>query len=158
MIEESASISPATRALPFWKYKLLAEMTPEEWESLCDGCAKCCLHKFEDIDTGEIFYTNVACLLLDTFQCRCTDYPHRNERVPTCLLLTPQRAAELKWMPGTCAYRLLAEGKDLPVWHPLLSGESRSVHATGNSVRGKVLSELEINMNDLEEYVVDWFE
>jgi uncharacterized cysteine cluster protein YcgN (CxxCxxCC family) len=143
---------------PFWKTKTLAEMTPEEWESLCDGCARCCLHKFEDIDSGEVYYTNVVCFLLDAFKCRCTDYLHRSERVPGCLQLNPQRAAEYKWMPGTCAYRLLAEGKDLPSWHPLVSGQSRTVHASGISVRGKVISENEIDIKKLEDYLVDWFD
>jgi uncharacterized cysteine cluster protein YcgN (CxxCxxCC family) len=142
----------------FWQEKSLAEMTPEEWESLCDGCGKCCLHKFEDADTREIYYTNVACLLLDTFECRCKDYPNRTRLVPGCLQLTPQRAVEFKWLPPTCTYRLLAEGKDLPAWHPLITGNQRSVHDAGISVRGKAVSELEIDMEELEDYVVDWFD
>lgn len=144
--------------IPFWVQKSLAEMTTEEWEALCDGCGKCCLHKFEDEDTREIYYTNVACLLLDNFQCRCTDYPHRRERVPGCLQLTPQRAAEFKWLPATCAYRLLAESKPLFSWHPLVSGDGQSVHTAGISVRGKAVPELEIDMQELEDYVVDWFD
>jgi uncharacterized protein len=144
--------------LPFWKQKTLAEMTPEEWESLCDGCGRCCLHKFEDIETGEIFYTNVVCFLLDTYRCRCKDYPQRTEKVPTCMQLTVERVAEYRWMPGTCAYRLLGEGKDLPSWHPLVSGDKQTVHQAGISVRGKVISEEEINMDALDDYIVDWFD
>jgi uncharacterized protein len=144
--------------LPFWKQKTLAEMTPEEWESLCDGCARCCLHKCEDIDTGEVFYTNVVCFLLDSFRCRCKDYPHRSELAPGCMRLTPENVIEFTWMPGTCAYHLLAEGKDLPSWHPLVSGDRQTVHQVGISVRGKVINESEIDMDDLEDYVVDWFD
>ncbi len=142
----------------FWIEKNLLEMSPEEWEALCDGCGKCCLHKFEDEDTREVFYTNVSCWLLDTFQCRCRDYPHRRERVPGCLLLTPQRVAQFKWLPSTCAYRRLAEGKGLFTWHPLLSGDAQSVHTAGISVRGKVISEQDIDMQKLEDYVVEWFD
>ena len=142
----------------FWVRKTLAEMTTEEWEALCDGCGKCCLNKFEEEDTLEIYYTNVACKLLDTFQCRCTDYPHRRERVPGCLQLTPQRVAQFKWLPATCAYRLLAEGKALYSWHPLISKDAQSVHVVGISLRGKAVSELEIDMKELEDYVVDWFD
>ena len=145
-------------SLPFWERKTLAEMTTEEWESLCDGCAKCCLHKFEDEDTGEIYTTNVACKLLDTFKCRCTDYPHRHARVPDCIQLTAQNAAQLKWMPSTCAYRLLAEGKPLFAWHPLISKDPQSVHTAGISLRGKVISERDIDVDKLEDYVVDWFD
>jgi uncharacterized cysteine cluster protein YcgN (CxxCxxCC family) len=144
--------------LPFWKQKTLAEMTLEEWESLCDGCGRCCLHKFEDIETGEIFYTNVVCFLLDIYRCRCKDYPHRTEKVPSCMQLTVERVAEYRWMPGTCAYRLLGEGKDLLSWHPLVSGDRQTVHQAGISVRGKVISEAEINMDKLDDYIVDWFD
>jgi uncharacterized cysteine cluster protein YcgN (CxxCxxCC family) len=106
----------------FWKEKPLEDLSVEEWESLCDGCAKCCLIKFEDEDTGRIYHTNVVCELLDIYHCRCTRYPERSVLVPTCLTLNPELIHELKWMPETCAYRLLAEGKDLTRWHPLLSG------------------------------------
>ncbi len=140
---------------PFWKEKKLEEMTPAEWESLCDGCAKCCLIKFEDEDTGRIYHTNVVCELLDIYHCRCTRYAERSVLVPTCLTLNPKLIHELKWMPETCAYRLLAEGKDLPVWHPLVSGDPKTVHKAGISVRGKVVSAKDVAEEDLFDYVVD---
>lgn len=139
---------------PFWRRKSLGEMTPEEWESLCDGCGKCCLHKLEYVDTGEIAVTSVACRLLDLATCRCGDYANRKRRVPDCLMLTPESVAELPWMPTTCAYRLIAEGRDLYWWHPLVSGERRTVHDAGISVRDRVISEREAG--DPEDYVVDW--
>jgi uncharacterized cysteine cluster protein YcgN (CxxCxxCC family) len=141
----------------FWKRKPLAELAPEEWEALCDGCAKCCLHKLQDEDTEEVYYTNVVCRLLDIHRCRCTDYPNRSQQIPTCLVLNPHLAASLVWMPNTCAYRLLAEGKELPWWHPLVSQDTQTVHQAGISVRGKVLSESDVDIERLEEYVVDWF-
>jgi uncharacterized protein len=140
---------------PFWKTKALGQLTPAEWESLCDGCAKCCIIKFEDEDTGRIYHTNVVCELLEIHHCRCTRYAERSVLVPTCLTLTPALAASLSWMPETCAYRLLAEGKDLPLWHPLVSGDAKTVHQAGISVRGKVVSARSINEEDLPDYVVD---
>ena len=114
----------------FWRRKSLEEMTPAEWESLCDGCAKCCLHKIEDEDTGEVFYTNVACRLLDLKSLRCTKYQERQRYVPDCAVLNPENVHMLSWMPETCAYRLLAEGKDLADWHPLISGRpGQSIHS-----------------------------
>jgi len=139
---------------PFWKSKALTEMTREEWESLCDGCARCCLAKLEDEDTGEIVYTNVACRLLDHETCHCTKYAERSRFVPDCVALTPRNVSLLRWMPSTCAYRLLAEGKDLPAWHPLVSGNPDSVHWAGISVRGRIISER--RAIDLEDYVVTW--
>lgn len=126
---------------PFWRTTRLEEMSQAEWESLCDGCGKCCLNKLEDIDTGELAYTNVACRLLDLGTCRCTRYPDRSRLVPDCVTLTPENVGALAWMPSTCAYRLLAEGRDLPDWHPLISGDPDSVHRAGISVRGRVISE-----------------
>ena len=126
---------------PFWEKKTLDQMTDEEWESLCDGCAKCCLHKLEDIETGELEFTNVACRLLDINACNCTNYKRRSELVPDCVVLEPKNVSQLYWMPSTCAYRLLAEGKDLPFWHPLITGDPRSVHRVGVSVRGRCINE-----------------
>ncbi|MDP6344210.1 MAG: YcgN family cysteine cluster protein [Alphaproteobacteria bacterium] len=126
---------------PFWRRKRLEELSPAEWDALCDGCAKCCLHKLEDIDTGELAFTNVTCRLLDLDSCRCTDYHRRSTLMPDCVVLSPDNIAKLFWMPSTCAYRLLAEGKDLPDWHPLISGDPDSVHRAGISVRGRAINE-----------------
>ena len=139
---------------PFWKTKRLEEMSRDEWESLCDGCARCCLAKLEDEDTGEIAYTNVACRLLDMGICQCTRYLERSRYVPDCITLTPDNVDRLPWMPSTCAYRLVAEGTDLPAWHPLVSGDPQSVHWAGISVRGRVVPEREAQ--DLEDYIVAW--
>lgn len=141
--------------VPFWQIKSLDQLTSEEWESLCDGCAKCCLIKFEDEDTGRIYHTNVVCELLEIFHCKCTRYTERSVLVPECLTLDTTLAGTLKWMPETCAYRLLAEGKNLPIWHPLVSGDPKSVHRAGMSVRGKVVSARDIDPDDLPDYVVD---
>jgi len=132
----------------------MAEMTTAEWESLCDGCGKCCLHKLEDEDTGEIAQTNVACRLLDLDSCRCGNYAKRSYLVPDCVVLTPKNVGELGWMPKTCAYRLLAEGKDLYPWHPLVSGDPNSVHKARVSVRGRAVSERVAG--PLEHHLVDW--
>ena len=125
-------------APPFWHRKSLSEMNRKEWESLCDGCARCCLVKLEDAATARIYYTDVACRLLDKNTCRCTDYGHRKRRVPDCVQLTPRRAAAYGWLPPTCAYRLLAEGSPLYWWHPLVSGDPATVHQAGISVRGRL--------------------
>jgi uncharacterized cysteine cluster protein YcgN (CxxCxxCC family) len=127
-------------AAPFWRVKTLDEMDRNEWESLCDGCARCCLVKLEDEDTGAIHFTDIGCRLLDAKTCRCRDYTRRNRRVPDCVRLTPSEVRALTWLPVTCAYRLVAEGKDLPDWHPLVSGSSDSVHDAGVSVRGRVVA------------------
>ncbi len=132
-------------------------MTPEEWEALCDGCARCCLHKLIDDDDdgdGEIVYTNIACRLLDPGACRCTDYARRRELVPDCVILTAARARRLSWMPSTCAYRLVAEGKDLAWWHPLVSGDPNTVHEAGISVRGRTVAES--RAGDPEDHIADW--
>lgn len=141
---------------PFWRVKPLDKMTRPEWESLCDGCAKCCLVKLEDEDTLELAYTNVVCTLLDCESCQCTDYANRSVRVPDCVTLTPQSLAEIDWMPTSCAYRLIKEGKDLPSWHPLVSGEQESVHRADMSVRGKTVFEHDVAFEDMEDYIVDW--
>lgn len=139
---------------PFWRRKTLAEMTRREWEQLCDGCGKCCLHKLEDEDTGQVLQTNVACRLLDLGSCRCSDYAHRKTKVPDCLRLTPTMVGKLTWLPSTCGYRLVAEGRDLAWWHPLVSGDPETVHQAGISVRGRAVSERRVD--DLEDYIVDW--
>ncbi len=136
----------ATR--PFWETKSLTEMSAREWESLCDGCGLCCLVRFEDENSGEIVPTRVACRLFDDRKCRCTDYEDRRRRIPDCIRLTPQNIASLPWMPGSCAYRRLHEGKPLPAWHPLITGDSESVHAAGVSVRGQTISEAALDHPD----------
>lgn len=123
---------------PFWETKSLAEMTADEWESLCDGCGKCCMSKLIDDETEEIHYTSVACRLFDAASCRCTDYVNRQKKVADCVLLTPENVGELTWLPSTCAYRLIDEGKPLHDWHPLISGDPMSVHEAGVSVLGRV--------------------
>jgi uncharacterized cysteine cluster protein YcgN (CxxCxxCC family) len=139
---------------PFWRQKTLGAMSRAEWESLCDGCGRCCLHKLRDEDTDRLAYTNVACRLLDGDTCQCTDYANRKARVPDCVKLTPKRVAAIDWLPPTCAYRLLAEGKDLPWWHPLVSGRPETVHEAGVSVRGLTVPEREAE--DFEDHVVTW--
>ncbi len=140
----------------FWENKRLDELTPAEWEALCDGCGKCCLRKLEDEDTGEVHYTDVACRLLDRKSCRCRHYTERRHHVPDCIALTPGEVRRIAWMPRTCAYRLLAEGKPLEPWHPLVSGDPESVHRAGVSVQGRTISETEIDEADLEERLVEW--
>jgi uncharacterized cysteine cluster protein YcgN (CxxCxxCC family) len=126
---------------PFWETRSLSEMSPQEWESLCDGCGLCCLIRFEDEDTGDITPTQLACSLFDDRTCRCSNYAERERHVPDCIKLTPGNIATLPWMPLSCAYRRLHEGKPLPVWHPLVTGDPESVHAAGVSVRGVTISE-----------------
>ena len=139
---------------PYWRTKTLEEMTREEWEALCDGCARCCLLKLEDADTGEIAYTDIACRLLDLGTCRCTRYRQRLRMVPECVDLTPEQVRKLDWLPSTCAYRLVAEGRDLAWWHPLVSGDPETVHKAGISVRGRVVPER--LGDDPEDRIVTW--
>lgn len=140
----------------FWETKSLTELDNEEWEALCDGCAKCCLIKLEDIDTGEVHYTDVVCRHLDTNACRCGCYATRTRVVPDCVELRPDNLEELAWMPATCAYRLVYEGKPLPKWHPLESGDPRSVHAARISVRGRCVSEEFVHRDEIVERVIHW--
>ncbi|MDA8232992.1 MAG: YcgN family cysteine cluster protein [Magnetospirillum sp.] len=151
----SATSSAPTIPAPFWRSKALAELTPREWESLCDGCGKCCLHKLEDADAdGVYYYTNVACRLLNLGTCRCKDYEGRRSHVPDCVQLTADAVAGLGWLPSSCAYRLLAEGKDLPWWHPLVSGDPETVHSAGISVRGRAIAEN--RAGPLDHHLVTW--
>ncbi|WP_226644968.1 YcgN family cysteine cluster protein [Microbulbifer variabilis] len=144
--------------LPFWRRKTLEQMTESEWEALCDGCGRCCLHSLEDEETGELYSTNVACRLLDTDSCRCSQYERRKELVPGCVQLRVQDIDQYTWLPATCAYRRLAEGQPLPEWHPLVSGDTQSVHKAGMSVRGSVISEELVHPDDMEEHIVTWVE
>ncbi|WP_417468886.1 YcgN family cysteine cluster protein [Maricaulis sp.] len=141
---------------PFWKTKTLSQLSKPEWESLCDGCGKCCLIQLEDEDTGLRLHTDVTCRLFNADTCRCGDYPNRKQRVPDCVILTPKNVTELEWMPQTCAYRLIGEGKDLYDWHPLVSGDPMSVHEAGMSIRNQVVSEDEVDPEDWEDRIVEW--
>lgn len=141
---------------PFWETKSLKEMSSEEWESLCDGCAKCCLIKLKDVDTDEVYTTDVACKLLDCTNGRCSNYENRHEYVPDCIVLTPDNIESLYWMPHSCAYRRLLEGRGLPDWHPLITGTTQTVITSGNSVAGKVFSQDKIALCDMVDHFVDW--
>ena len=141
---------------PFWEHLTLEEMDDSQWEQLCDGCARCCMIKLQDEDTDEVFYTSMVCDLLNMGTCRCTDYPNRHTRVPDCVVLTPSRATEFGWLPYTCAYRRLAEGRGLADWHPLVSGDPQSVHEAGFSVRGRVVKESAVHPDEHEEMLVTW--
>lgn len=139
----------------FWQTKKLQQMNDEEWESLCDGCARCCLIKLEDEDTNELYYTNVSCHLLDIEACRCGDYANRKFRVPECLQLRKMTEAEYQWLPQTCAYRRLSEGKALPEWHPLITADVESVAAAGIKVSGFALSEDSVYPDQLEDHIIE---
>lgn len=141
---------------PFWKAKTLEQMTPEEWESLCDGCAKCCLLRLEDEDSGEIAYTRLHCKLLDAETCRCSNYAVRKRHVPDCVSLTPKTIAEIAWMPDTCAYKVLHEGGTLPDHHHLISGDREAIHRKGYSIMGKTVSEETVLEEDEIDWIVDW--
>ena len=147
----------SSSAAPFWRTKTLAELDQQEWESLCDGCGRCCLVKLEDEDDGRILPTNVACRLFDAERCTCHDYENRTARVPDCLQLTPALVAELKWLPPSCAYRLVHEGQDLPDWHHLKTGSRDTVHEAGASVRGRISAfEDDIVEDDWPKHIVQW--
>lgn len=147
----------AAHDLPFWRRKKLAEMSEREWESLCDGCGRCCLNKLEDIDTGETHFTNVGCKLLDGDSCRCKDYKNRQRHVRDCVRLTPRGVPRIDWLPPTCAYKLVAAGRDLYWWHHLVSGDRETVHEAGVSVRGRVAaSEADVPDPDLVNWIVKW--
>jgi len=133
---------------PFWKTKKLSEMSSEEWESLCDGCGRCCIYVLHNEDNGDVFETDIACKLFDVKRRRCTDYENRMKRVSDCVQLTPENAGALKWMPPTCAYRRLAEGKGLPKWHPLRTGDKSSVVKAGIAVSKNLVSENDLEITD----------
>lgn len=140
----------------FWEEKPLSQLSREQWESLCDGCARCCLIKLEDEDDGTLYTTSIACRYLDFEQCQCTRYDERSVLVPECLQVTPENAGELDWMPQSCAYRLLAEGRSLPDWHPLISGTRDSVFEAGIAICGFAVSEDEVEDETLwPEFIID---
>ena len=139
---------------PFWKTMTLEQMNREQWESLCDGCGRCCLHKFQDGKTGKVTYTWVSCYLLDVQACHCSGDGNRTTLVPDCLVLTPELIP--RWLPRTCAYRRLSEGRDLDAWHPLVSGDPESVHRAGISVRDKAVSEVYVHPEDVDFYAIGY--
>ena len=140
----------------FWETKNLIDMNENEWESLCDKCGKCCVIKLEDFDTQQVHYTNVSCKLLCEKSASCKDYENRKSIVPDCIILSPDNLKDLKWMPETCAYKLLNEGKNLPYWHPLLSGNDKEIVKSGNSVKNRVTNENKIKIKDLPDYIFNW--
>lgn len=140
----------------FWKIKPLSQMTSQEWESLCDGCGKCCVLKLEDVDSGLIHYTDVGCRLLDCSSARCRDYENRRQQVADCVMLTPDNLHQLGWMPASCAYRLIHEGRDLPDWHPLITGDPDSTRKAGKSVAGRLFSEDKVDEEALGNHLTDW--
>jgi uncharacterized cysteine cluster protein YcgN (CxxCxxCC family) len=142
----------------WWNEKALAELSGDEWEALCDGCARCCLHKLEDEDDGEIIYTGVRCRYLDEKTCRCSDYPNRSVLVENCIRLDVSSAGSLEWLPVTCAYRMRAQGLPLEAWHPLVSGDPDSVHRAGISIRGRCVSEEYVHPDGYDEHIVHWVE
>ncbi|MBI1362221.1 MAG: YcgN family cysteine cluster protein [Alphaproteobacteria bacterium] len=141
---------------PFWKTKTLKEMSEGEWESLCDGCAKCCLIKMEDIDTGDVYFTGLHCRLLNPGTCTCSNYAERQRHVEGCVKLTPDNIGEIDWLPKTCAYLLVHQGKDLEDWHHLVCGDRNEVHRRGMSAKGKTRTEVGIADEDAFDYVIDW--
>ncbi|QEA39534.1 YcgN family cysteine cluster protein [Pistricoccus aurantiacus] len=138
----------------FWERFALDELTQEEWEALCDGCGQCCLLKFEDEETGDIATLQLACELLDTRSCRCSDYPNRFATVPSCIQLTPAKVDRFRWLPESCAYRRVHEKRGLSAWHPLISGDPNSVHRAGISVSGFAISELEVPESHWDDHII----
>jgi len=142
--------------MAFWEEKTLEEMSPSEWEALCDGCGRCCLIKLEDEDTGKVFKSDVHCLLFDASTCQCSNYENRQEIVPDCTKITPENAGKIPWIPKTCAYRRLAEGRGLAWWHPLVCGNAQAIVKVGVSVRGRTVDEQDVRPGEWEDRVVDW--
>lgn len=143
---------------PFWRTKSLEELSQDEWEALCDGCGRCCLLKLEDEDTGEVHLTRLSCRLLDVGNCRCADYERRHDAVSDCISISPEMIRKLDWLPGSCAYRRVAEGRDLAWWHPLVSGTAETVHQAGISVRGWARPEGTVNAYSMHRYIIADFE
>ena len=144
----------AAKVEPFWRRKTLAQLDQDEWESLCDGCGLCCLQKLEDEDDGSVYYTRIACKLLDRQTCRCSNYPQRRDFVPDCIQLSPAQADEIRWLQPTCAYRLVSKGVNLPHWHHLICGDPQAVHNAGISQSGRMLSEDSVAEEDWEEHLI----
>lgn len=142
----------------WWNTLALEELDPQQWEALCDGCAKCCLYKLEDEDSGAVVYTRVRCRYLLEESCRCSDFENRSLLMPDCIQLSPAIVAEIDWLPATCAYRLRARGEPLPTWHPLVSGDPESVHRAGISIRGRSISDQYVHPDGYEEHIVTWVE
>lgn len=151
-----ADVTKETTA-PFWEQKTLDEMTRPEWESLCDGCRRCCLVKIEDEDSGDIHLTRLSCRLLDVGSCRCSDYPNRHREVPDCIAIDPDRVRNLSWLPPTCGYRLIEERQGLRWWHPLVSGNPETVHQAGISVRTWALNEARVKVENIHRYIINDF-
>lgn len=141
---------------PFWKTTALEDMSKQQWESLCDGCARCCLQKLQDDETDEVFYTNVVCRYLDD-KCQCSTYQDRNIKVPACVWLKPEDVKDFHWLPSTCAYRMVSEGKDLEWWHPLVSGDKNTVHEAKISVKGKGIPDDQVPEEDWQDHII-WME
>jgi uncharacterized protein len=158
MARRKSSVNKAATQEPFWRRKTLEELNVREWESVCDGCGKCCTFTLEDEDTGELHRTSVACQLFDNGTCGCRDYGDRFKTVPECLKVTPQNIGELDFFPPTCAYVLLYEGKDLPEWHHLVCGDRQEIHRRGMSVQGRTISELSLGDAAMEDFVIEWDE
>ena len=151
--------TPKNKALPsepYWKTKNMAEFSRQEWENLCDGCGKCCCIRLEDEEAQAIYITDVACKLFDSGACQCSDYSNRSKNVPDCVTLTPNNVDQLHWMPETCAYKLVANGKELPDYHHLVSGSRETIHEVGMSVQNAVQSETDIDDEDIPSHIVIW--
>ncbi len=156
-IQARGSLTDIIDPLPFWRVKTLEQMTRAEWESLCDGCARCCLVKLEDEDSGEVHLTRIACRMLDHGSCRCRDYANRHALVADCVAIDPEKVRKLDWLPASCAYRRVADGRELAWWHPLISGDAGTVHEAGISVRGWAQSEDRIKPADYHRYIIKAF-